>query len=80
MRIFTPEWLSVDEAAEKAGLDPSMIRRYCRQERIRARRYMGRWFVSSKGLKNFMKIPRHPGNQGTLENQMKALKSALHKP
>jgi excisionase family DNA binding protein len=52
--------LSVAQAAERLGLSPSLIRRYCRQGRLGVR-VGGRWVISSDHLEQFVKEPRSIG-------------------
>jgi excisionase family DNA binding protein len=45
--------LSVTEMAERLGIDPSLVRVYCREGRIKAEK-MGRdWFASEGAVQRF---------------------------
>lgn len=52
---------SVEKAAEMLGVTPALVRRYCRQERIKAQMFGGSWVIELKSLTNFAKIPRNRG-------------------
>jgi len=52
--------LSIPEAAERLGLSPSLVRRYCRQGRL-GQRVGGRWVISEIELVRFDKEPRPVG-------------------
>jgi excisionase family DNA binding protein len=52
---------TADEVAKLLNVNPSLIRRYCRQGRLG--RYMyGRWLISPDELARFKAKPRKVGN------------------
>jgi len=50
------------EAAEVLGLDISLVCRYCRTGKIKATKAGRDWIITPTALREFQKIPRHPGN------------------
>lgn len=54
--------LTPDEAAAILGRDVSLVRRYCREGRIRAVKPGRDWLISKDALQEFAKEPRYPGN------------------
>lgn len=50
------------EAGEYLSLDPSIVRRYCREERIKAQRFGADWAITKDELDRFKAEPRPRGN------------------
>lgn len=44
---------TVNQAAERLGIDPSLVRVYCREGRIRAEKLGRDWLISDAALKTF---------------------------
>lgn len=55
--IFTAE-----DAAQVLGLDGSVVRKYCREGKIAAKRLGPSWAITQKELDRFRKTPRRVGN------------------
>ena len=53
--------LTTNEAAVQLGLDPSLIRRYCREGRIEAQQVGRDWVIEQEALDTFAEIPRKVG-------------------
>jgi len=54
--------VSVSEAAERLGIDPSLVVRYIKQGRLRAEQKSRLWLIDEESLKEFASIPRSVGN------------------
>ncbi len=52
---------TVDEVARMLNVNPSLVRRYCRQGRLGQFLY-GRWLISPDELESFKLQPRKVGN------------------
>lgn len=50
------------EAADKIGITESLVCRYCRLGRIKARRIGRSWIITKEALDDFKKRPREVGN------------------
>ena len=50
------------EAARYLGLEASLVRRYCIEKRLPARKLGGKWVITKKELDRFAKEPRLVGN------------------
>jgi excisionase family DNA binding protein len=50
------------EAAAVLSLKQSVVCRYCRQGRIKARKYGSAWVIAQSALDSFKKKPRAVGN------------------
>jgi predicted site-specific integrase-resolvase len=62
---MAPKLLSVTEIAARLGIDPSLVRVYCREGRIKGEK-MGRdWFASEAALARFEKTRRGRGRPPT---------------
>ncbi len=59
---FNESIYSVDEAAEKLGVERSVICRYCRLGRLKARKFGNSWVITKSALEDFAKKPRERGN------------------
>lgn len=53
--------LTVNQVAERLERDPSLIRAYCRQGRIRAERHGRDWLIEESAVAKFEKTRRGPG-------------------
>ena len=53
--------LSVPEAAERLGLKPAMVRRYCQSGDLPAVKVTGAWLIDEADLEEFAKKPRKRG-------------------
>lgn len=49
---------TTEEAGEYLGMDPSMIRRYCRQDKIKAKKIGRDWLIEKAELDRFEPQPR----------------------
>lgn len=52
---------SVTEAAMRLGIDPSLVRVYCRDGRIKATRTTAGWVISEAALQSFERKERKRG-------------------
>jgi len=55
------ELLNVAQAAEELGLSPVMMRRYCKEGRIDAKKVGALWVITREALEAFKKTPRPVG-------------------
>lgn len=60
MATGTTELLTPEDVAARLRIRESLVRRYCQQGRI-GRKIGDRWFITPEELREFRKIPRHPG-------------------
>ncbi len=59
---FSESIFSVDEAAAKLGVERSVVCRYCRLGRLKARKFGNSWTITKSALDEFAKKPRERGN------------------
>lgn len=57
-----PGLYAADDAATYLGIDASLVRRYCRQGRIPAKRVGNVWVMRKTALDDFKRKPRPFGN------------------
>ena len=62
MPTTIPGLFNANEAADYLGVSGSLIRRLCRQRRLKALRFGISWAIEKKELDRFRKIERPPGN------------------
>lgn len=62
MPTTIPGLFNAGEAAEYLGVTDSLVRRFCRMGRIKARRFGNSWAIEIKELDRFKKIERPVGN------------------
>ena len=66
MIMATDELLSTSEAAGELGITDALVRRYCRDGRLKAVRLGERsWAIARKDLEKFKTIPRLPGRMAS---------------
>lgn len=68
MATTIPNLFNCTEAAVYVGLTDSMVRNYCRKQKIKAERVGRNWVISRKELDRFKKTPRPMGNPNLLRN------------
>jgi predicted site-specific integrase-resolvase len=56
---------SVTEAAVRLGIDPSLVRVYCRDGRLKARQTSGGWVITEAALRGFESKERKRGRPRT---------------
>jgi excisionase family DNA binding protein len=55
--------VGVAEAAQRLGIDQSLVHRYIKQKRLRAEQVAGRvWLIDAESLDEFASRPRAKGN------------------
>lgn len=57
-----PGLMNATEAAAYLGLSESLVRRYCRQKKLRARRFGMNWAIKKTDADHFKSQPRPVGN------------------
>lgn len=62
MATTIPNLFNATEAAEFLGITDSLVRRFCRAKRIKARRFGNNWAIERAELERFKKLERMPGN------------------
>lgn len=55
------------EAANFLGVTIAMVHRYCREGRLKAKKFGPLWLIESKDLKEFAKTDRRPGRPASKE-------------
>lgn len=55
------QYLSTTEAAARLGIDPSRVRLWCKQGRIRAIKVGGNYIIEEAEFERFAAIPRPNG-------------------
>ena len=68
MATTIPNLFNATEAAKYLGLTDSMVRNYCRQQRIKAERVGRNWVITKRELDRFKKTPRPIGNPNLLRH------------
>ncbi len=58
----TEKIYTATEAARALKLELSLVCRYCRLGRIKARKYGSAWVISQSALDSFKSVPRERGN------------------
>lgn len=53
--------LTLESAADRLGITPSLVRRYLREGRIRGQKFGRAWSIKPSALATFAKTPRKPG-------------------
>lgn len=53
--------IDTTEAARRLGVSADLIRRYCRDKRIKAHEIGGHWLIEPAEIRRFAKIPRKKG-------------------
>jgi excisionase family DNA binding protein len=56
------ELLTVKECAEIIGVGKRRVLQYIHEDRLKANKMGGMWFISRDDLDEFMEVPRKPGN------------------
>lgn len=59
---FHESIFTVEEAADKLGVERSVVCRYCRLGRLKARKFGNSWVITRSALEEFAKKPRERGN------------------
>lgn len=62
MPTTIPGLLNSSEAADFLGITDSLVRRFCRLGRIRARRFGSNWAIEKVELEQFKQLVRPAGN------------------
>ena len=61
-----PGWFTPEDAAKVLGIEPDLVRRYCRQQKLKAKPIGRYWFISERDLETFAAKPRPRGNPSFL--------------
>ncbi len=59
---FTEAVYSVEEAARRLKIKESVVCRYCRLGRLKARKFGNSWVITKSALESFAEKPRERGN------------------
>ena len=59
--MSTEKRFTLDQAATKLGITPSLVRRYLRNGRLSGRKFGHVWEIPAAALEEFRKLPRKPG-------------------
>lgn len=70
-----PGWFTPDDAADILGIHPDLVRRYCRDKKLKAKPIGRYWFIKEGDLTAFASKPRPRGNP-TFQRQGKRQKKS----
>jgi excisionase family DNA binding protein len=55
-------WLTAEDAAKILGLDYSLVCRYCRRRKLKAKQVGRQWWIKVRDFERFAAKPRPVGN------------------